>query len=659
MSQNREQLFSLRGDPSAIRNVCILAHVDHGKTTLADSLLANNGIVSDSMAGRLKYMDTREDEQIRGITMKSSAVSLIHHHQDKHFMINLVDSPGHVDFSSEVSTAVRICDGAILVVDVVEGICAQTVAVVRQASQEKLKLILVLNKLDRLLTQLKMSPEQAFDHLNRLIESINSLVAQMSNKGFTDVEDEDVEYFNAVETNVIFASALGGWGFTIEHFIQLWSKKMGWSRDVLYKTIWGNYYLDQKTKTIKPKAKEKSKVPLSCSMIFSTIWIVLNAILEKNVALIVKICNQQGLRFDERLLQSKDIHMSTRHIMHQWLPIDRFVLDAIVTHLPSPLELSLDKIKQSLMSSVRSFDSLSQSSQQLSECFEKCDSNSSETIAFVSKFVTVDESQFERMEASFVSSAQSRQEYISKLREHPIISTYSDADLIEHRESKVVFMGFARLYSGKLDSGDTVNLIWPRHNPPSNQSYSIIKIDNLYLMMGRDYVPIKQALCGNVFAFTIDGDVIKAKSGVLSTNLNCPPFCVKTAPLAHSDDTAFAPLMQVALEPINPRDFAKLRRGVQLLNQSDPGVEIKLKSSGEIILCTWGEVHLQRCVKDLQDIFANVEFNVSQPLVAFKETLVNVTDRSQLTNIRKRVNCDIEKGRMFVVRAAPVPLKMR
>jgi len=124
---------SLQEKTENIRNICVLAHVDHGKTTLSDSLVCSNGFISTKLAGKLRYMDCMEEEQQRGITMHTSAISLLWQldekknnetvHQD--YLINLVDSPGHIDFSSDVSTATRICDGALILVDALEGICTQ------------------------------------------------------------------------------------------------------------------------------------------------------------------------------------------------------------------------------------------------------------------------------------------------------------------------------------------------------------------------------------------------------------------------------------------------------------------------------------------------------------------------------------------------------
>lgn len=277
-----EKLAELQRNPENIRNICILAHVDHGKTSLADALVASNGIISQRMAGKLRYMDSREDEQDRGITMKSSAISLHYQQESDEYLVNLIDSPGHVDFSSEVSTAVRLCDGAIVMVDVVEGVCPQTHAVLRQAWLENIKPILVLNKIDRLITELKMETLQAFIHLQQILEQVNLVTSELftadvmsmqtseaasgqtSNQQTYDwtedadeLEDRNI-YFSPDQGNVIFASALDGWGFTIGQFAQLYSKKLGISEVGLKRTLWGDYYLNMKTKRVTKGAQVRT-----------------------------------------------------------------------------------------------------------------------------------------------------------------------------------------------------------------------------------------------------------------------------------------------------------------------------------------------------------------------------------------------------------------
>ena len=183
-------LIRLQSSPSNIRNFCILAHVDHGKTTLSDSVLASNGIISSKMSGKIRYLDSRPDEQERGITMKSSSISLFFQLIKQFsngtvkddYLLNLIDSPGHVDFASEVAAASRLCDGCLILVDVVEGVCTQTMSVTRQAWKEGLKPILVLNKIDRLIKELKYSVDEAYNALKIILEQMNALMGTLYNE---------------------------------------------------------------------------------------------------------------------------------------------------------------------------------------------------------------------------------------------------------------------------------------------------------------------------------------------------------------------------------------------------------------------------------------------------------------------------------------------
>lgn len=286
---NTEDLINLQKNIESVRNICILAHVDHGKTTLADSLVASNGIISQRMAGKLRYLDNRQDEQERGITMKSSSISLFYHSvgEDKNFLVNLIDSPGHVDFSSEVSTAVRLCDGAIVVVDVVEGVCPQTRACLQQVYVEQLKPVLVLNKIDRLIMEKQMTALDAYFHITQVLEQVNAVLgnifatdvlAKEDITGKDDYEsaleqsDDSGLYFSPAAGNVVFCSAYDGWAFGVKDFAETYAERLEMKVKDLEHVLWGDYYYNAKKKCGIAGAQEKAKKPMFVQFILENIW---------------------------------------------------------------------------------------------------------------------------------------------------------------------------------------------------------------------------------------------------------------------------------------------------------------------------------------------------------------------------------------------------
>lgn len=244
-----------------------------------------------------------------------------------HHILNLIDTPGHVDFASEVSTASRLCDGALVLVDVVEGVCTQTIAVLRQAWLDNLKPLLVINKLDRLITELKLSPGEAYTHLQQLIEQVNAVMGSFfasermeedlrwrerreerlarkeaarnaeedagaasangdeeDEDGYEEKEDEDL-YFAPERGNVIFASAIDGWAFRLGKFAQLYAAKLGIQEMKLRRVLWGDYYLDPKSKKVlgrnKALATGRPLKPLFVQFVLDNIWRVYQTVLEE------------------------------------------------------------------------------------------------------------------------------------------------------------------------------------------------------------------------------------------------------------------------------------------------------------------------------------------------------------------------------------------
>ncbi|MCM2464827.1 elongation factor EF-2 [Methanoculleus oceani] len=201
-----ERVTELMDKPEHIRNIGIVAHIDHGKTTLSDNLLAGAGMISEELAGRQLFMDSDEEEQARGITIDASNVSMVHEYGGEEYLINMIDTPGHVDFGGDVTRAMRAVDGAVVVVDAVEGTMPQTETVLRQALKEGVRPVLFINKVDRLINELKVDEQEMQIRLAKVIDKVNKLIKGMNEKMYNEGWKLD-----AAKGTVAFGSALYNW----------------------------------------------------------------------------------------------------------------------------------------------------------------------------------------------------------------------------------------------------------------------------------------------------------------------------------------------------------------------------------------------------------------------------------------------------------------
>lgn len=721
MTDHTSRLCQIQKQTDRIRNLCILAHVDHGKTTFADALIASNGIISNRLAGKIHYMDYREDEQLRQITMKSSAITLhysipvLNSDKFESYLINLIDSPGHVDFASEVSTAVRLCDGAFLIVDSIEGVCPQTRAVIRQACLEQVTPCLVLNKIDKLITELKKTPLEAYYHLVQILEQVNALMASYYTMSLLEPEasspfgaspskesdDDEFDsmdshkiFFSPVKGNVIFASSLDGWAFNLDSFVEIFSKKLGYSKKALRCTLWGDYYLHSKQQRIFQNAQAKNKKPLFVQFILDNIWSVYeNVLIIKDKTKIEKIINSLKINIHPRDLKHPDPRVHLHAIFRAWLPLPDVALKMAVNHLPSPCDISAEKIERLFRTHAHDkFESLPAETQSLKHFFLKCEcSPEAPTIAFISKMMTLPvnksvysssnqltEMSIEERKARLQSIKLSNMHTdntttISELNTNetknnnkvdltttitksdvadptlntntiinptegldqigvalPIVTPPLDSENIMINENTIcdeLVIALARIYSGSLYIGQKIYILHPRYNIASYQPHtaadtptdnpentSVVTIDSLYLLMGKEAIPVDSVPAGNIVGIGGLNSVV-FKSATLSSTLACPPF----TPL-YLDST---PILKVAIEPKSIGDIKRLTDGVKMLEMVDPCLEVSLEDTGEQIIACSGEVHLKKVIEDLRNMFAKgIEFDISPTIIPYRETIV-------------------------------------
>ena len=195
-----------------IRNLCIAAHIDHGKTTLSDNLIAGAGMMSEDLAGKSRVLDFDDQESARGITINAASASMVHEVDGTDYLINLIDTPGHVDFGGDVTRAMRAVDGCFILACAVEGPMPQTETVVRQALKEKVKPVLFINKVDRLINELQVTPEDMMERFKETITKVNKLIRQ-----FAPDEFRKEWQVSVADGTVAFGSAYHNWGITVPY----------------------------------------------------------------------------------------------------------------------------------------------------------------------------------------------------------------------------------------------------------------------------------------------------------------------------------------------------------------------------------------------------------------------------------------------------------
>jgi elongation factor 2 len=592
-----------------IRSMSVIAHVDHGKTTLTDSLVQKAGIISSKAAGGMRYTDTRADEAERGITIKSTGISMFFeydlkagmegtsavskvtdeelaiqnatlkemqetnstvHITENSYLINLIDSPGHVDFSSEVTAALRVTDGALVVVDTIDGVCVQTETVLRQAISERVMPCLMVNKVDRALLELQLPAEELYQAFCRSIESVNVIVATYNDEALGDVQ------VDPAKGTVAFGSGLHQWAFTLKKFARTYGAKFGVPEDKMTQKLWGDWYFDSKRSVWTTSNKEGNLERAFCQFIATPITTLFEAIMSEKHMKVAKMLKAIGveLKGDEKELVGKAL---LKRVMQKWLPAGDTILEMIVLHLPSPAVAQKYRVETLYDGPLDDKTAIA---------IRDCDTSPGAPLCM----------------------------YISKM-----VPT----------SDKGRFYAFGRVFSGTIATGQKVRIMGPNYVPGKKTELWIKNIQRTVIMMGRYTEQVADIPAGNTCAL-VGVDQYLLKSGTICTEEDA--CCIKTMKFSVS------PVVRCAVEPKNSADLPKLVEGMKRLAKSDPMVLCYTEESGEHIIAASGELHLEICLQDLQNDFMGCEVKVSEPVVAFRETMNGKSDQICLSKSANKHN---------------------
>jgi len=590
-----EEIRGLMDKKRNIRNMSVIAHVDHGKSTLTDSLVSKAGIIAASRAGETRFTDTRKDEQERCITIKSTAISLYFklneaslalitqadqkEQNEDGFLINLIDSPGHVDFSSEVTAALRVTDGALVVVDCVSGVCVQTETVLRQAIAERIKPVLFMNKMDRALLELQLEQEELYQTFQRIVENVNVIIATYND----DSGPMGEMRVDPSKGSVGFGSGLHGWAFSVKEFADIYSGLFKVPAAKLMGKLWGENFFNKKTKKwakVKDMDNERAFNMYILDPIFRLFDCIMNFKKEETAKLLDTL--KIKLPVDDRDKEGKAL---LKVVMRTWLPAGDTLFYMITIHLPSPV--TAQKYRAEMLYEGPADDAACTG-------IKNCDTDAP-LMMYISKMVPTSD--------------------------------------------KGRFYAFGRVFSGKIATGLKCRIMGPNYIPGKKEDLNEKAIQRTILMMGRYIEAIEDVPCGNICGL-VGVDQFLVKTGTITTfkeahNLKVMKFSV-------------SPVVRVAVEPKNAQDLPKLVEGLKRLAKSDPMVQCMIEESGEHIIAGAGELHLEICLKDLEEDHAQIPLKKSDPVVSYRET---VTEESSMMCLSKSPN---KHNRLFM-RAVPMP----
>ncbi len=562
-------LAGLMSNPELVRNVSLVGHLHHGKTSLMDMFVEQTHSFGEKGKGKakgsdlkpLKYTDYRRDEQKRGISIKASPMSLVLQDlKGKSFLFNMMDVPGHVNFSDEMTASLRMSDGILLVVDAAEGVMLSTELAIKAAVADNLAIALVINKMDRLILELKLPPNDAYHKLRHTIQELNDFIRSVPG-------GDKYPLLSPSKGNVAFSSSLSGWSFTLLSFAKLYSEvhDIYIPADKFSRRLWGDLYFDHEKRTFMKKPMNSGSQRTFVEFILEPLYKIYSIVIGEEQPKIQEILDEFGVYLKPSTF-SLDVKPLLKEVCIAIFGSAEGIVDMLCKYVPSSQEGTKQKVSNHYTGPQDG---------RLVQSMKDCNSRGPLVVNICKLFPTNDCSSFD---------------------------------------------AFGRVLSGTIRPGERVKVLGENYSPDDEEDSTIASVTSVWIFQGRYRIPISLGKAGNwVMLGGIDSSIVKTATIVHES------FSEDEVHILEPLKFRTLPVMRTATEPLNPQDLPKMVEGLRKINKSYPLALTKVEESGEHTILGTGELYLDCVLKDLREMYSDIEVKIADPVVSFTETVVETS----------------------------------
>lgn len=567
---DREFMTDLMNFPEQTRNVAFAGHLHHGKTAFADMLVLETHDITDRLERRvgknrdeqLRYTDIHVLERDHGVSVKAAPMSLVlQSSKGKSHLVNFIDTPGHVNFVDEVAASLRLVDGVCLVVDVVEGVQINTEQIIKHAVLEDIPLTLVINKLDRLILELKLPPKDAYFKLKHVVEEVNSVIANTAPTTATS------KRISPEKGNVLFACTDMGWCFTLQTFAKMYTDSYGdIDPEEFSKRLWGDVYFNPKKRNFTRKPVEDRSARSFVHFVLEPIYKIFTHSISDSPEQLKPILASLGIELKPSQYKA-DAKVILKLVCEQFFGPSVAFVDMIVKHIPSPVNGSQRFLDRYYTGPIDT---------KVGDSMKLCNQDGPLVVHVTKLFNTSDAKSF-----------------------------YS----------------LGRVLSGTARPGMQVRVLGEGYSEDDEEDMAMASIGEVFIGETRYNIPTDGVPAGNlVLLGGVDNSIVKSAT-IVPPKLENDEQAYIFRPVTHFTQS----VLKVAVEPINPSELPKMLDGLRKVNKSYPLITTKVEESGEHIVLGTGELYMDCVLHDLRGLYADMDIKVSDPVTRFCETVVETS----------------------------------